>query len=182
MSDEIPDGWTEEEWTVAEADGYHEVSGKWVNDDRSVVITTRHSVSEQGHVSYPVTVEQAIESGTYRTSLEVHEDQASNGPRARKKAIEMMQEIEDGRHLVYPLGHEVWREYVQFYVIHDDEVPGSLTAEDLIEAIDTEQTEDAVDVDYDDIDESDVDEIVTVDIYPRHTSLVETTDDEEDED
>lgn len=173
MSD-VPDGWIEKEWIVGDADQYDEVSGEWVSDDEEIEITARHEVSEGGHVSYPIIVNQKVGNDEYETWVETHSTSASNAERARDAAIEFMREVNDGQHKIRLLSCETWREYVQFYTISDSDLPDDLTADMLIESINSDDFDS--DIDMDEADAEDLD--VTVDIYLRHESeaeLQETT-------
>jgi hypothetical protein len=148
---------------------------KWKSPDGKVIVSARyeeHGDDPEMQSSYPVVVEQYVESDPYWTTIQTDVDLLASREEALDYASDLMTEIgsDDGRLRV--LGHEEWRENVNFYCINDSELPGDLTADQLIDAVDQEAMAESDSND----DVSQVD--VQVDVYPRHESVVGRIDDE----
>jgi hypothetical protein len=69
-------------------------------------------------------------------------------------------------------------EFYQFYCLSDSELPDGMTADQLMDSIDTEQHDDQIEELPDDFDpEKHIEEAIQVDIFIRHEAEVGPTDD-----
>lgn len=161
-------GWTERDF---KNDPFRAV---YVNEDVDVTVL----VSEKGSGSeteFPVIAEQRLESGDLSTSVTSHSRTHQSKEDAMESVLEFIEDIESGNNKLHVLDHDIWREWVQFYTISDSELPESMTADELIDAISGDEDEIVTDVSS--VDESKLAQAeeltVTIDVYPRHTSEVE---------
>lgn len=180
---ELPDGWREIEYDTGPKRGdapyTEELEAMWVSEDDKIRMTCRHSVDADGQVTYPVMVEQHVAGNGYKTTIQSHGRVADDRQDAEKKAVEFMEQVNDGEHTLRVLGVEMPDEmdFVQFYTLSDSELPEGMTADQLIDAI--ESNEDGNDIDDlpDEITrEFAKEEMVQIDVFPRHESEVEETD------
>jgi len=181
---ELPDGWTELKYDTGpkRGDGPYteEFEATWASEDDEIVVLSRHSVDADGTVTYPITVEQRIEKDGLGAEIQTHARVAEDRQNAEKLAVKFMEEVNSGQHKLRVMGVEVPDEmdFIQFYTISDSEIPGEMTAEQLIDLIDSEQEPNDISDLPDEVSrEVAEDQMIQVDVFPRHKSEVEGFDD-----
>jgi hypothetical protein len=168
----IPDGWQE---LTYETDDQFEAH--WVHSDEQIGVGVTQSTDADGTETYPVVVEQHVEHEQLATTIQSHALVAESRPEAERMAAEFMHEVDDGQHVLRVLDVEQWQEFYQFYCIADSELPGDVTADELIEAVDNEEYDDSIDDLPNDFDPTgETEQTVTVDVFPRHQAEIETDD------
>jgi len=188
------DGWTCREYVVDRDHSEHldqpdtdpETRAEWetIGDDTTEAqwIRLDHEYDAlHDRDQYIVTIEQTIASDDYRTTITTHQRHESSLDDAIDAVGAYMDGVDAGEHTVRCLGTDVWRQYVQFYCISDSDCAGDLSAAMLIDAVDESSSYEvtAADVSGEEEPVSTTDDlVVTVDIYPRHTSVVEMIGDE----
>lgn len=177
---ELPDGWRETEYSMgpSRASGPYkeELEAMWVPEDVQIRVSCRHSVDADGKVTYPIMVEQHVEYDGLSAVFQTHSRVADNRKEAEEMAVEFMKEVNDGKHTLRVLGVQVPddMDFVQFFTISDSELPGELTGDQLIEVIDSDEYGNDIDDLPDEISrELAGDEMIQVDVFPRHKSEVE---------
>lgn len=171
----VPDGWREVTYDVTEDD----FDANWVYEDAKVMVTATVSQDADGSVTFPVVVEQRIEKDGLETDIQSHALIADTRKEAERMAAEFMHEVNEGHHVLRVMGVEEWKEFYQFYCVSDSEIPGELTADELIAAIDNEEYDDSIDDLPNDFEpDLDAEHTVTVDVFPRHKAELETDDDD----
>jgi hypothetical protein len=169
----LPDGWSE--LTYEANDVFDAV---WAHEDEEIMVTATMADDIDG-ITYSVVVEQTIEYENMKTTVESHALVAESQKEAERMAAEFMHEVNDGHHALRVMGVDEWKEFYQFYCISDSEVPGEMTADELIESIDNEAYDDDIDDLPDDYDpDEDADHVVTVDVFPRHQTEIEDINDD----
>jgi len=167
----LPENWKEVKYEFGEGG----LQAFWKHTDLSVVIDVAPNV-EGGHGGYTAVVHQHVEDGEYETTIDTHAHMADDVPSLEDKVVDFMEEVNNGEHIYRAIGHELWREFVQFYCISTDQVdadalPGTLSASELIDAIDNEQYDNEITELPDDLD--DMDSMLTIDVFPRHKTEME---------
>lgn len=182
------DNWTEIEYETGpkRADGpfTEEFEGKWASNDKHIIIQSRHTVSSDGKVSYPVMVVQEIGDDELSTRITTHARIADDRKGVEEIVVEFMKDVDDGKHEVRTLGVEVPddNDFVQFYTISNSEVPGDMTADEFVDIIESGKDEYGNDIGdlSDSIDrETAEDHMIQVDIFPRLKEEVDGFDDED---
>ena len=175
----LPDGWNELEYeTGPQYDGPYteELTAKWASDDDHIIIYAEQSVDMDGTITYPVIIEQHIEYDGFQTAIQSHARIGSDRREAESYATEFMQEVNDGEHTLRVLGIDVPEDndFIQFFTMSDSELPGSMTGDQLIELIGTEQYENEIDDLPDEVSrELAAEELIQVDVFPRLKSDVD---------
>lgn len=183
---DLPDGWDEVIYEVGPSRGtgpyVEEFDAVWASEDEEILVLCRHTVDPDGTVTYPMTVEQMVEAGGYRTEIQTHSRIADNRKEAEELAVDFMDEVADGEHRyhVMDIDEVPEKSVVRFFTICDSSVPGDVTADEVIEIVTNDEFED---VDEDEVpdeiyDEVDPEQMIQVDIFPRHMDQIETVDEQ----
>lgn len=182
---ELPDGWSEVEYDVGPQRGDNpyteELDAMWVSEDDEIRVSCKQSVDANGEVSYPLMVDQHVSGDGYKTTIQSHGRVASDRKDAEQKAVAFMAEVNSGEHKLRVLGVDMPDEmdFVQFYTLSDSELPEGMTADQLIDVIDSGDEANDIDDLPDEITrEFAKEEMVQVDVFPRHKSEVEQTDEQ----
>lgn len=188
--EELPDGWQELDYETGPKRGSEpyteEFEATWASDDESVLVHANHSVDADGRVTYPVIVEQHISGGGYKTEVQSHAKVGDDRRDAEALAVRFMEEVDAGLHKLRVLGvqdptasESFENDFIQFFTISDSELPGSMTGDQLIDVINSEEYGSDIDELPDEISRELADEqMIQVDIFPRHTDEVTEIDNE----
>lgn len=144
--------------------------------DETVLIMIGDYDGEGG--GYTASVEQHIQCEGYETAIQTQTIVSESLHEFVDEVRTFMSEVNDGRHILHPIGVEQWKEFYQFYCISDSEVPDEMEAEELVELIQNESEQDDHDPDIDAIDDIDptAENVLTVDVFPRHQTEVQEID------
>lgn len=165
---EIPEGWSEVKYETS--DGYRAL---WACNDEPIAIDVEANVQGRD-IGYTAVVYQQLEHEGLSTEIQSHARMADNRQEIEELVVEFMHEVNDGQHILRVLDHELWEEFVQFYCINEDAMPGEITAAELIEGLDNDQFDNQIDDVPDDVDPREyADEIMTIDVFPRHKTEVD---------
>jgi len=177
---ELPDRWHEMEYETGPSRGdgpyLEELTATWVSEDEHIIVQATQSVDANGTVTYPVTVEQHVEEDGLATKVQTHARIAEDRKGCEELAVEFMSEVNEGQHKLRVLGVQVpeQNDFVQFYTISDSQVPGDMTASQLIGSVRSDKYEDDIDELPEEIErEMADDEMIQVDVFPRHKSDVD---------
>lgn len=168
---DLPDGWEQVERDVGRRCGpkedHREYEAAWKSEDHKVVIEASCS-QDDTTPRYPVVADQWITHDGIGTDIQIAAEFTGTFREAEDRAVELMEEINDGQHLHHVLGMQEWRENYQFYCISNNEIPGDLTADDLIDDLEDEE------FDGEDVErmEEEADVTVEVSIFPRHQQQI----------
>lgn len=178
----IPDGWDEVSYDVGESlsnsDHTEEFDAVWASTDEKISLHVQHTRDEDGTIMYPVVVEQTLDhedepTVTVQSHARVEHDRKS----AERVAVEFMHEVNDGLHRLTPIGVEETDEFYEYYCLSDSEIPGDISAEQLIDAIDDEQYDDDIEELPENFDPTAGDPAIQIDVFPRHKNEIENDDD-----
>lgn len=171
----LPEGWVETKYNTDDADEY---SAQWAHEDHEIVVSVERSMDADGSVSFPITVEQRVGMDGIYTIVSSHAKIADSGKEAERMAAEFMRGVRDGQYVLRTMDVRKWQGNYNFYCISDSEVPEGITADELIDALDEEAYDDDIEdlpEDFDPQDQADL--TVSVDVFLRHESEIESTDD-----
>lgn len=172
----LPDGWEEARYDT----NGDEYDATWARSDGQVVVSSHSTRDSSGERIYPIVVEQHLHDDETGLSTEVqsHSKTATSVDDAESMATNFMQDVNDGEHILHLMGVEEWRDFYHFYCISNSEIPGNITADELIEAIDNEEYDD----DIDDLEQFGPDEAgeqtIQVDVFPRTKAEITTDTDD----
>ena len=173
---DVPDGWNERGYETGPQRGdgpyTNEFEGTWVDDDDQMVIHAHHSTDSRGDVTYPIFVEQQIGSDEYgfTTIVNSHSRLADDLKECEEAVVEFMEEEQNGKHRLHTLDvvEPEENDFIQFFCLSDSELPEGMTGEQLVEVLDAD-TETGINDLPDHISrELASDEMIQVDIFPRH--------------
>lgn len=181
---ELPDGWQEVEYETGPKRGddpyTEELDATWASNDEEILIHAEQSVDADGRVTYPVVVEQHLRGDGYATEIQSHARVGRDRRDAESLAVEFMEDVNAGLHKLRVLGVQepAQNSFIQFFTISDSEIPGEMTADQLIEVVNAaDDYGNAIDALPDEITrEQAEDAMVQVDVYPRHENEVEKID------
>lgn len=175
----IPENWEEIEYDIgpSRGDGPHmeQFEAMWVSTDDEIRVSSRHSVDANGAVTYPIMVEQRLQKDGLRSVFQTHARVADDRQEAEQMAVSFMETVDAGQHRLRILAVDQPddSDFVQFYTISDSELPGSMTGEQIVDIIDSEDSaNDIGDLPDDVTRELAEDEMIQVDIFPRHEDEV----------
>jgi len=169
----LPDGWDELTYDTGPDRGSgpytEELDALWVHESEQVRLTASHSTDATG-LFYSLIVEQICEDPETEITAEIvsHSRVAEDRREVESQAVTFMQEMNDGKHRLRVLDVQIPddHDFVQWYTICDSELPETLTAAELIEAIDTDGTDHDVSQLEAVQDELPDDQHIQVDVYP----------------
>jgi len=169
----VPESW--QELTFGVENGKR--SAQWAHDTEPVLITADPDTDDNFPGSYNLIVEQLVGDDEYEASVTTHASVLDTWDGVESEAIEIMEMVDSGNHVLRLLKTDTYRDFVRFFCISDDELPGEVTADELIDALEDNPYESDVDgqIDYEDAD-------VVVDVYtrPKDDKAVVGTDTETD--
>lgn len=180
---ELPDGWSEFEYETGprRGDGPYteELAATWASKDETIMVRAQHTVDANGVVTYPVMVEQQVSEDGLSTILQTHARTAEDRRGAEELAAEFMSEVNEGEHKLRVLGVQVpdRNDFVQFFTISDSQLPGEMTAEQLVEVVGSDDPDGIHNLPDEVTDEMDDEQMIQVDVFPRHKSDVEGVND-----
>lgn len=187
---ELPSGWTKNKYDVhrdGDGDDLQVEEVEWVSNDGDHIVTLTQDLTSRIQSNLLIECSQYVSDGEYEAHVRTHTALATSLPEAENLVVEYMNDVLAGRRCVACLGTERWKEFVQFYVIQDESVPGPLTASQLINAADESDFSSGVDEEYvsDDTSRRDAheeslqqaDSVIEVDVHPRHIDEVSVVDD-----
>lgn len=177
---ELPENWKEAQYETGPSRGngpyMEELDAMWVSEDDHIRVSSRHSIDENGDVKYPIIIEQHVEENGLSTIIQTHARIGDDRQDAEKQAVDFMKQVNDGEHKLRVLAADVPDEmnFVQFYTISDSQLPGEITAEQLVDVIkdagDGNEISGLPEEITRDVAE---DEMVQIDVFPRHIEDVD---------
>jgi len=175
----VPDEWDEVEYELDEDDGSYRAM--WTYDDEQMTIRAKRT-DDDGTEQYPVVVEQTIESEAgHRATVQSHARVEDSRRDAELMATEFMHEVADGLHVLRLIGVRSGNGFYQFVCLSDSELPGSMTGDQLADAVDEMATNpDPTSNDIDPLPD-DVESIagagdggpITIDVFTRPVEVVD---------
>jgi len=184
--EQLPSNWQELGYDTGPRRGSgpytEEFEATWASEDDQILIHAHHSVDSSGRVTYPVMVEQHIAGDGFKTEIQSHADIADDRKGAEEYAVDFMNDVNAGKHRLRVLGVQEPDEnpFIQFFTISDSELPGELTGDQLIEVVKgDEYGSDIDDLPSEITRELADDQMIQVDVFPRHKDEVTKTEDNE---
>jgi hypothetical protein len=183
--EQLPDSWKELGYDTGPSRGSgpytEEFEATWASEDEQVLIHSHHSVDSDGTVTYPVVVEQHLAGDGFKTEIQSHAKIGDDRREAESLAVQFMEEVDQGLHKLRVLGVQEpdQNDFIQFFTLSDSELPGDMTGEQLIHVINSDEYGSDIDDLPDEISrELANDEMIQVDVFPRHKDKVKRTEDD----
>lgn len=180
--EQLPDGWKELGYETGPNRGNgrytEEFEATWASEDDKILVHSHHSVDSDGRVTFPVLVEQHISGNGFKTEIQSHAKIGEDRREAEEFAVAFMDEVDSGLHKlrVMAVQEPEQNEFIQFFTISDSEVPGEMTGDQLVDVINSDDYESEIDDLPDEISrELASDEMIQVDVFPRHKDEVTKT-------
>lgn len=176
----MPDGWTEITYEVGPSRGdqpyTEELNATWVSEDEHLYIRTKASVDSTDGVTYPIRVEQELSVEHLSTFVQTDATVGSDRRNAEELVVEFMESIDRSDYDIRAIGASGPNEngFIEFFTIYNSELPGDMTALQLIETIEQDSSPEQIDGLPDDIEPSLADEeLIQIDVFPRYKDTVD---------
>ena len=163
----IPEGWTERE--------SQDALYQWSHSGHEMLV----SVSKLSRSEYLVLVEQYITADGLTSRVTTHGASFDDEDTAHGRAIDIMAEASDGKHVVDTLCAFQQNDVVDFVAVYRDDVPPGVTVDELEDVVRAHLG----DGDPDDLERKTEDFVgedsITIDVFPRPVTHVSNSDDVE---
>lgn len=166
---DLPDGW--DEVTYETGDTYHAI---WASTDEHVAIDASRIDDGANGTYYTAVAYQYITDDGMEAEVQTHARTTERREQIEQLSAQYMREVNDGQHVLRVVGHEEWKEFIQFYCVSSDEIPESIDSDEVIDGIRNDQYDDTIEELPDDVDRKQLaDETITVEVFPRHKTEID---------